>query len=705
MRIPVVMLTMVLLAMIPVLASAAPPSSLQFVPTPNSTARGVVPMPNAGIAVFGTVNNNGCVASSPGSCDQTQTPLLSILSPDGTQTAALASSALGSGNSNIAGVAIDAIGNFWVVGQTDSDDFPLVQPRYSKKAAYKQTGFVAKLGPGLNILFSTFLGGQPALGQTNLCCVAVDALGNVFVAGSTDDPNFPTTGPVFGVGTPTLSGPAGGPVYYTFVVKIASQQLSFSRLLGGNSSSGGTGPTAVAVGPDGSLTIAGSTTAGNFPITANVYQGGSGGFVSRISADGSQLIWSTWFGFPSEILFSPYEVSIVNSVAVDAANNVYLTGASFGGPIATTPGALQPNGADGFVVKLSADATQLLFATNLSATVAGVALDPAGNAWVTGHTDAFTFPSFASYLGVSVIPPCGLDFALELNSTATAVQQVFTFLPPTATQPPAFDSTGNLLLLAPAGNLVRLNPVNALTAPAVFAMTNSAIPQATAGVGPGELVTLYGVGLGPAVGITGEPDVNGLYPTQLAGVSVKVNAVAAPLLYARPNQINFQMPFFGTEGSGPAGRIDVTTPGGSLLPALLPQGVYRSIGVFVAVNQDFTANTPSNPAAVGSIVSLYLTGLGGLGEAPNGAISQSANNAFQDMIEVTATFNGPPLGVLYAGTAPELINGVDQVNVQLPAGVDTCPRGICSTGSGIGLVVKTRLGPAVTSNTVIVYTH
>ncbi len=388
-------------------------------------------------------------------------------------------------------------------------------------------------------------------------------------------------------------------------------------------------------------------------------------------------------------------------MAVDAANDVYLAGF---GSIATTPGALQTGG-DGFAVKLSADATQLLFATSLSATVAGVALDPTGNAWVTGHTDAYTFPSFASYLGVSVIPPGGLDFALELNSNATAVQQVFTFLPPTATQPPAFDSTGNLLLLASAGNLVRLNPVTALTAPAVFAMTNSAIPQATAGVGPGELVTLYGVGLGPAVGITGEPDSNGLYPTQLAGVSVKVNAVPAPLLYVGPDQINFQMPFFNTYGGGPAGRIDVTTPGGSLLPALLPQGVYLSIGIFVAVNEDFTVNSASHPAAVGSIVSLYLTGLGNPGTTLNGAISQSANDAFQDLIEVVPYFGGPPFEVLYAGTAPEMINGVDQVNVQLPPGLDTCGKGICSTGSGIGLVVRTISGPLVASNTVIVYTQ
>jgi uncharacterized protein (TIGR03437 family) len=371
---------------------------------------------------------------------------------------------------------------------------------------------------------------------------------------------------------------------------------------------------------------------------------------------------------------------------------------------------------NGFAIKLSADGTQLLFATNLATNLlapaanpggvggapSGVAVDSAGNVWITGYTGNSNFP------GLSNVPASGLDFALELNANATAVQQIFTFLPPTATQPPAFDSNGDLVLLASAGNLVRLNPATALTAPAVFAMTNSAIPRATASVGPSELVTVYGVGLGPATGITGEPDVNGLYPTQLGGVSVNVNGVLAPLLYVGSGQINFQMVSYDALSGGP-GAVVVTTPTGAL-PALQPQGVLRSIGIFVAVNEDFTANTASNPAAAGSIVILYMTGLGLPGGLRNGAIAPSANDAFNNLIEVETPYapGGVPLEVLYAGTAPDLINGVDQVNVQLPPGLNSCPTGSCTPGAGIEVVVQTvSLGTntVVTSNTVNVYTH
>ncbi len=689
-------------------------------------------MPNGSVAVFGAVNNSGCVVGLPGSCDQTQTPLLSILSASGTQTAALPSTALGSGNSSITGAAVDANGNFWIVGETDSDDFPLLHAISTQKPAYKQAGFAAKLDPNFNILFATFLGGQPAQQslftrqQPSAVAVALDSSGNAYVAGSTYDPNFATTGPVFGTGAPS-NGP-GVEIGYTFLVKISADgsRLLFSRLLGGNQTSPcqqyqcpttlfGTAPKAIAVEANGNVTIVGATSATNFPVTANAYVGGTGAFASRISADGSQLIWSTTLGAPPAP--APANSIFANSVALDAAGNIYITGtASYS--IAATPGALQPgvpNGGqlpgqvdgNGFAIKLSADATQLLFATNLatSGTPAGVAVDSAGNAWITGNTANPNFPGFAVYPGVvASLPPSGLDFALEVNATATAVQQFFTFLPPTTTQPPAFDSNGNLILLASAGNLVRLNPATALTAPALFAMTNSAIPRATASVGSGELVTLYGVGVGPATGITGEPDSNGLYPTQLGGVSVNVNGVAAPLLYVGPDQINFQMLFFNPVAAAPQ-TVVVTTPSGSL-PALGPQVVSNSIGIFVAVNEDFTANSGSNPAAIGSIVTLYLTGLGDIGPAlRNGAISPSADDRFQNYIEVAEQIGtGAPLGLLYAGTAPELINGVDQVNVQLPP--QTCSTSHCLFGLGLAVQTLPVAGTTVaTSNTVTIYTH
>ncbi len=399
---------------------------------------------------------------------------------------------LGSGNSTIVSAAVDATGDIWIAGETDSDDFPLIHALFTLKTDYHVTGFVAKLDPNLNILFSSFLGGQtvPTSAQSTAAAIALDSNGNAYIAGGTDDPSFPVTGPAF--------APATAPgVGYAFVAEIASDgsKLLYSRLLGGSMSPcvGGsacighgayTNASAIAVDASGNVTVAGQTYSTNFPVTANVYNTGAGAFVSRISAGGSALVWSTELGsIPQTGVLA---LSSIQSISLDSAANVYIAGSAFS-PIATTPGALQSTYqtaagpyAGGFFLKLSADATQLLFATNLGGTygaaLTGVALDAASNVWVTGFT---TSPDFS---GLEATHTTGLDFALELNGDATALQQIFPLIPQTVSQPPAFDSNGNLLLLGSAGNLLRLNAATAYVAPSAFAIANSAIPRAAASI-------------------------------------------------------------------------------------------------------------------------------------------------------------------------------------------------------------------------------
>jgi uncharacterized protein (TIGR03437 family) len=230
-----------------------------------------------------------------------------------------------------------------------------------------------------------------------------------------------------------------------------------------------------------------------------------------------------------------------------------------------------------------------------------------------------------------------------------------------------------------------------LSAPAVFAITNAAVPRATAGVAPGEIATVYGIGLGPSTGIVDGPDENGLYPKQLGGVTIEFAGVPAALLYVGPNQINFQAPFTLTN---PA-TVTITTPT-SVLPAMQLL-LIGSIGIFGVLNQDGSLNSASSPAKAGSIVSLYATGMGAPSfPVEDGAVSLSANSVFRNSIEVAWQGSLYPLPLWYAGTAPGLINGLDQVNVQLPAGVKN------------PMLAIRRLSPVngsapETSNSVVVY--
>src|SRR5579863_3102018 len=639
-------LSRLLAFLLPAIAGAAS-TTVQFVPNSpyGMNEQRAIPLPGGNVLIAGSQGFASCSIFLQ-NCDQIQqSPHIIVLDSTGLQTKAFADPlALGSGNGIVLDAAVDPSGNIWIAGQTDSDDFPLVHALFTYKRPYHVAGFVAKLDSNLNILFSTFLAGQPPPGQpyfpsaaTN---IAIDAAGNAYIAGNTGEPGFPTTGPVFGTGTAGVGPSSEYPLVYTFVAKISpdGSQLIYSHLLGGDQLScvspmgcmvsGGLGAAnttanALAIDTEGNATIAGFTTASNFPVTPNAYQSickcvdmAQNGFVTRISADGSKLLWSTYFAnsVTNATIFDE-----VQSIALDAFGNVYLAGETSSG-MATSPGALQPSvtGGGGFAAKLSSDGAKLLYATNLggtgvgnanAATLRGLTLDPSGNAWIAGSTNAPDFP------GLSNTPATGIDFALELNGDGSALEQIIGVVPGTVTQPPSFDSTGNLLLFSSKGNLLRLDTSNVLSAPAVLALTNAAIGTAEAGIAPGEIVTLYGVGLGPSPGIVGTPNDKGLYPIILDGVKVQFenagpSPVDGPLLYVGPNQINFQVPFaFSGQSS-----IVITTPTMTLAPIWITQ--ITSVGVFhepgsnyaAALNQDQSINSASNPAKPGSIISLFATG-------------------------------------------------------------------------------------------------
>lgn len=634
-------------------------STLQFT-SPAGTSGG------SAQRAIGLANGNVLVAGWYSS-DADQHPFVEILSSSGARASAL-QNMLGGGNTRVLDAAADSNGDIWIAGVTDSDDFPLVHSLFSAKASYQSTGFVAKLDPMLNIVFSTLLGGNGQAGPpatstpTN---VVIDSAGNAYVAGHTGEAAFPTTGPVFGAGAPGATNESLAPLIYGFIVKISSDgsRLDYSRLLGGDQVTcqsskhcpgpvGNTIPADLAVDASGSVTIAGATDAANFPVTAGAYQtacgcsdGSSNGFVSRISPAGTALTWSTFVG------------GAVQSIALDGAANVYAVGASS-------------------AAELSSDGSSLLYAAKFDGgTFYGLTLDDAGTLWIAGHTSAADFPGRS---GSTAAP---IDFALQLDSTAS-VTKFIPLVPGTVTQRPAFDTNGDLMLLSSRGSLLRLDPATAATEHAVLAVTNAAVLTAEPGLAPGEIATLFGVDLGPSAGISATPDANGLFPKQLGGVSIQFGepgpTTFAPILYAGPNQINFQVPF------GFFGNVTamVTTSSGKVVTlAAIPK--IQSVGIFqqagsnyaAALNEDGTINSASNPAKAGSVVSLFVTGVGGgifFATEQDGAVwSAPSPVSLGPALGMDVLFNGLPgsLPLLYAGAAPGLINGVLQFNVQLPAQV------------------------------------
>jgi uncharacterized protein (TIGR03437 family) len=199
----------------------------------------------------------------------------------------------------------------------------------------------------------------------------------------------------------------------------------------------------------------------------------------------------------------------------------------------------------------------------------------------------------------------------------------------------------------------------------VGAVVNGASFAAGAAVSPGSIASFFSPALtSTTVTASGLP-----LPTTLAGVSVTVNGQAAPLLYARPGQINFQAPF-ETLGSyatlvatGNNGQPPLTVP--LLLTAAAP-GLFTVSGTTAAAAINAITNAPVTVAHAGDIISFFATGLGAVNPSvPSGTVSSALSRVVNP---VSVTIGGVPGRVGFAGLAPGFV-GLYQINVTVPAGV------------------------------------
>jgi uncharacterized protein (TIGR03437 family) len=212
--------------------------------------------------------------------------------------------------------------------------------------------------------------------------------------------------------------------------------------------------------------------------------------------------------------------------------------------------------------------------------------------------------------------------------------------------------------------------------PSIAAVTNAAsnLPGA---ISPGEIVALYGVGIGPAQLVTAAPGSNGYYGTQLANTSVSFNGIPAPMIYTWATQVAAIVPYGIT---GTTAQVTVTYQGqtsaaASVSIAPSAPGVFSldstGQGQAAAINQDgITVNGAASPAKIGDYISLYATGEGQT--TPTGLDGKPASAPYpKPNLPVTVTIGGQNAPVQYAGGAPGMVAGLMQVNVQIPAGIQT----------------------------------
>lgn len=292
-------------------------------------------------------------------------------------------------------VGVTAGGLLVVAGTTGSPDFPVTPGAQQEDVAGFNDAFVAAIDPQAgDLVFATYLGGHDTVifrpDVAEALALADD--GSLVVAGTSASPDFPTTG---GAWQPTSTGGTDA-----FAARLlADGTLAWSTLLGG---SGNDEAAALALSPDGRVTLAGLTFSSSFPTTPGAFDRSfnslaftDDGFVARLSADGASLLWSTFVGGPLR--------DELRAVALDGADRPVVAGLSGSVGFPTTVGAYDtsfngagPTETDAIVARLAADGSALQWSTFFGAPGLvegnGLALDGDGSVVLVGEVRGAGLP-------------------------------------------------------------------------------------------------------------------------------------------------------------------------------------------------------------------------------------------------------------------------------------------------------------------------
>jgi uncharacterized protein (TIGR03437 family) len=602
----------------------------------------------------------------------------------------------GSGEDAGQAIAVDGSGNVYVAGTTApqagpgaANTFPVTAGSAFPSGATPNDGFVVKLNAaGSQMIYGTYLPGMAYAGATSsVVSLAIDAGGNAFLAGQAEPAqfNFPTTA---GAYQTSSSDKFSGVIAK---LNAAGSSLVYATYLDGAD------PLSIAADSSGEAFVTGSACASGcafgsgFPITPGTFQTQGGGpFVTKLNASGSGLVYSTFLGTGPEGL----------AVKVDSQGRAYILG-NGGANFPTTPGAFEPTGSPlglgfQFLASLSADGSSLVYASYVAG-AASLDVDASGNAFVGGgalsgfpvssgafqrcysggenfavgsggFSDGFVaqFTPSGALAAATYFGGAGIESVYEIAVASNGYVSVGSGMyAGSAEISPSTrnDFVASLLINTPGqqdGPCMSLVVENA-------ASYAASIPSFVA---PGELVTLQGSGFGPDTGVSSP--VGGVLSTQLAGVQVFFDELAAPLIYVQAGQINAMVPWelagrMSTQvqvvyNGVPTNAVSLTVY--SAVPGLFYLN-YSSSSQGAILNSDGSINSVSNPAKPGDVISLFGTG-GGPTTLP-GVTGDSWGMGLNSLtLPVMVQIGSVNAQVLYAGAAPTLLSGFFQIDVQIP---------------------------------------
>jgi uncharacterized protein (TIGR03437 family) len=525
-------------------------------------------------------------------------------------------------------MAVDAAGSAYIAGQS----------QVAKLNPDGSTAYTVSIGDGLYV-----------------SAIAADSLGRAYVTG--------WSGPVPLRTTPGAFQQTASSSSHAFVVRLsASGAVDYATYVSGSGTEIANG---IAVDGTGAAFIRGRTQSLDFPVTPGAYLTSGadalGGvpFVARLSPDGSQLLYAAFMGSPSE-----------TAQALAAG--------------ATGEAAVAVSSNDGSVMVLRLDAQGALRSqsprlppVNLSLNSEALAIDAAGTAYFAVRATTANYPVKDSVTECGSISLSAFDTSGNIVQSTYVPSAATTFAPNPAI---ALGLGGAVYVTSGAASLndaplvAKLSTATPARPVRLACIGNGASFDAGA-VAPGELVSLFGQGLGPDQGTQPEVTLKDGFPLRVAGVQVTFDGVPAPLLYVQDGQVNAIVPWRLTPGKS---TTICATYIGSAPGCVQRKVAVAAPGVFMwdsthalALNEDGTLNTSANPAKAGTNVSIFATGLGPLTPTPaDGAILDAPLPA--NTLPITPysiygsaiAFGLVAVPTQYAGPAPRLVAGVSQINLR-----------------------------------------
>ena len=649
----------------------------------------------------------------------------------------------GTGSDTARGIAVDGAGNAYVTGYTDSTEasFPATAGPDLTFNGGSSDVFVAKVNPGgTALVYAGYIGGADSdLGFG----IAVDNSGNAYVSGSTKstEASFPATvGPDLTFNARVFRGSDA------FVAKVnpGGTALVYAGYIGGTGDQEGFG---IAVDGAGNAYVTGQTdsTAASFPVTMGpdlTFNGGScDAFVAKVNPGGTALVYAGYIGGTV--------CDEGKGIAIDGAGNAYVTGrtasteASF--PVTVGPDlTFNGGGNDAFVAKVNPGGTALAYAGYIGGAGSdagrGIAVDGAGNAYVTGDTGS-TEASFPVTVGPDLIfngDASNFDsdaYVAKVNASGTALIYAGYIGGSSDDRGEAIavDSTGNAYITGETGSTEADFPVAVgpdLTFNGgfgdVFVAKIASIPEGpmvtgvfdAAGfqelISPGSIVSVFGDFAERTARATTIPR-----NMKLDGLSVSFNGIPGALFGVFGddfglgfNQANVQVPWELDISSGPLGvRVHWETDDGevrsepfSVDAALASPGIFtlqfgagQAIVTNVSLGNDdvipgsfaqpegFLPGVSGQPAAVGGVITVWCNGLGPVSLPPPTGDVPGAGNPLQETTKIVRLLiGGIEARVIGQPVLHPTLVGLNQINAFVPQGV--------TPGDAVPIVIEVDCG-------------